>query len=213
MASMAIERTLILIKPDAVSRGLIGEITARIERRGYVISAMKLMQLDGESAREHYAEHQGKGFFDALVGFITSAPLVAIAVEGEGAIRVAASDRRNRSAQGGAWVDPGDLAQTIGRNLVHGSNSAASASASSNSSSRIKTSCRGVTISSAGSRKRRGALESMRGGGNPLIEGVHAREVLDSRGNPTIAVTVATSFGAVEEAMVPSGDRPAQTKR
>ena len=84
--SMAIERTLILCKPDAVSRGLVGEITARIERRGYIISAMKLMQLDGERAREHYAEHKGKPFFDDLVAFITSAPLVAMAVEGEGAI-------------------------------------------------------------------------------------------------------------------------------
>jgi nucleoside-diphosphate kinase len=83
---MAIERTLILIKPDAVSRGLIGDITARIERRGYVISAMKLMQLDGARAREHYAEHKDKGFFGDLVAFITSAPLVAMAVEGEGAI-------------------------------------------------------------------------------------------------------------------------------
>ena len=67
---MAIERTFILCKPDAVSRGLIGEVT-RIERRGYVITAMKVMQLDGERAREHYAEHRGKPFFDDLVTFIT----------------------------------------------------------------------------------------------------------------------------------------------
>jgi nucleoside-diphosphate kinase len=125
---MAIERTLILIKPDAVSRGLIGEITARFERRGYIVSAMRLMQLDGERAREHYAEHKGKRFFDDLVAFITSAPLVAMAVEGEGAIEgcrqlIGATDPLG-AAPGSIR---GDLAQTIGRNLVHGSDSAASA--------------------------------------------------------------------------------------
>jgi nucleoside-diphosphate kinase len=125
---MAIERTLILVKPDAVSRGLIGEITARIERRGYVISAMKLMQLDGGRAREHYAEHKEKEFFGDLVAFITSAPLVAMAVEGEGAIEgcrqlIGATDPL-KAAPGSIRAD---LAQTIGRNLVHGSDSAASA--------------------------------------------------------------------------------------
>jgi len=125
---MAIERTLILVKPDAVSRGLIGEITARLERRGYVISAMKLMQLDGERAREHYAEHKGKAFFDDLVAFISSGPLVAIAVEGVGAIEgcrqiIGATDPL--SAAPGSIR--GDLAQTIGRNLAHGSDSPASA--------------------------------------------------------------------------------------
>lgn len=125
---MAIERTLILCKPDAVSRGLVGEITARIERRGYVISAMKLMQLDGERAREHYAEHKGKGFFDDLVAFITSGPLVAMAVEGTGAIE---GCRQLIGATNPLAAAPGsiraDLAQSIGRNLVHGSDGAASA--------------------------------------------------------------------------------------
>ncbi len=125
---MAIERTLILCKPDAVSRGLIGEITARIERRGYVVSAMKLMQLDGERAREHYAEHRGRAFFDGLVEFITSGPLVAMAVEGVGAIDgcrqlIGATDPL-AAAPGSIR---GDLAQTIGRNLVHGSDGPASA--------------------------------------------------------------------------------------
>jgi nucleoside-diphosphate kinase len=125
---MTIERTLVLCKPDAVSRGLIGEITARIERRGYIISAMKLMQLDGERAREHYAEHKGKAFFDDLVGFITSGPLVAMAVEGERAIDgcrqlIGATDPL-AAAPGSIR---GDLAQAIGRNLVHGSDSAGSA--------------------------------------------------------------------------------------
>ena len=125
---MALERTLIICKPDAVSRGLIGEITTRIERRGYIISAMKLIQLDGERARKHYDEHKGKGFFDGLVTFITSGPLVVMAVEGEGAIEgcrqlIGATDPL-AAAPGSIR---GDLAQTIGRNLVHGSDSAASA--------------------------------------------------------------------------------------
>jgi nucleoside-diphosphate kinase len=127
-ASMAIERTLILVKPDGVSRGLIGEITARIERRGYIISALKLMQLDGERAREHYGEHKGKAFFEGLVAFITSGPLVAMAVEGENVIdgcrQIIGATNPLDAAPGSIR---GDLAQTIGRNLVHGSDSAASA--------------------------------------------------------------------------------------
>ncbi len=125
---MAVERTLILCKPDAVSRGLIGEITARVERRGYIVSAMKLMQLDGDRAREHYAEHRGKAFFTDLVNFITSGPLVAIAVEGERAIdgcrQIIGATDPHAAAPGSIR---GDLAQTIGRNLVHGSDSTASA--------------------------------------------------------------------------------------
>ena len=125
---MAIERTLILCKPDAVSRGLIGDIVARFERRGYIISAMKLMQLDGERAREHYAEHKDKAFFDDLVSFITSGPLVAMAVEGENVVdgcRQIIGATNPLSAAPGSIR--GDLAQTIGRNLVHGSDSKASA--------------------------------------------------------------------------------------
>ncbi len=108
--------------------GLIGEIVSRIERRGYIISAMRLMQLDGQRAREHYGEHKGKGFFDDLVGFITRGPLVALAVEGEGAIE---GCRQLIGATNPLTAAPGsirgDLAQSIGRNLVHGSDSAASA--------------------------------------------------------------------------------------
>lgn len=125
---MTIERTLILCKPDAVSRGLIGEIVSRIERRGYIVSALRLMQLDGERAREHYGEHKGKGFFDDLVSFITRGPLVALAVEGEGAIE---GCRQLIGATNPLTAAPGsirgDLAQSIGRNLVHGSDSSASA--------------------------------------------------------------------------------------
>ena len=125
---MAIERTLILCKPDAVSRGLVGEITSRLERRGYLLIAMKLMQLDGERARKHYAEHDGKAFFQGLVDFITSGPLVAMAVEGEDAIE---GCRQLMGATNPLNAAPGsiraDFAQSIGRNLVHGSDSKASA--------------------------------------------------------------------------------------
>ena len=125
---MAIERTLILCKPDAVSRNLVGEIVGRIERRGYIIAAMKLMQLDGDKARAHYAEHDGKPFFAGLVSFITSGPLVALAVEGDGAIE---GCRQLMGATNPLAAAPGsiraDFAQNIGRNLVHGSDSAASA--------------------------------------------------------------------------------------
>jgi len=125
---MAIERTLILCKPDAVSRGLVGEIVSRLEQRGYLILAMKMMQVDGERARRHYAEHEGKPFFEALVEFITSAPVVAMCVEGKGAIEgcratIGATDPL-KAAPGSIR---GDLAQMIGRNLVHGSDSAQSA--------------------------------------------------------------------------------------
>ncbi len=125
---MAIQRTLILAKPDAVSRGLVGEIISRLERRGYLIIAMKLMQLDGERARKHYGEHEGKPFFQGLVDFITSAPLIAMAVEGEDAIE---GCRQLIGATNPLSAAPGtiraDFASTIGRNLVHGSDSHESA--------------------------------------------------------------------------------------
>ena len=125
---MAIQRTLILCKPDAVSRGLSGEIIRRIEARGYLIIGMKLMQLDGQRARKHYAEHDGKPFFAGLVEFITSGPIVAMAVEGDGAIE---GMRQLMGATNPLQAAPGtiraDFAQNIGRNLVHGSDSHESA--------------------------------------------------------------------------------------
>jgi len=125
---MAIETTLLLAKPDAVSRGLVGEILTRLERRGYLINAMKLMQLTGDKAREHYAEHKDRPFFGELVSFITSGPLVALAVEGENAIDgcrqlIGATDPL-AAAPGSLRADYG---QTIGRNLVHGSDGKESA--------------------------------------------------------------------------------------
>ena len=125
---MALQRTLILAKPDAVARGLVGEIAARFERRGYVIIGMKLMMVDGERARSHYAEHNGKPFFQGLVDFITSGPVVAMAVEGEDAIE---GCRATIGATNPVAASPGtirgDFGQTIGRNLVHGSDSHESA--------------------------------------------------------------------------------------
>jgi len=125
---MALEMTLILCKPDAVSRSLVGEVISRIERRGYVITAMKLMQLDGEKAREHYAEHKDRPFFGDLVSFITSGPLVAMAVEGENVIE---GMRQIIGATNPLSAAPGsiraDFGQTIGRNMIHGSDSKASA--------------------------------------------------------------------------------------
>ena len=125
---MAIERTLILCKPDAVSRGLSGEIIRRIEQRGYLLIGMKLMQLDGTRAHRHYAEHDGKPFFKGLVDFITSGPIVAMAVEGDSAIE---GMRQLIGATNPLQAAPGsiraDFAQNIGRNLVHGSDSHESA--------------------------------------------------------------------------------------
>jgi nucleoside-diphosphate kinase len=125
---MAIEQTLILCKADAVARGLVGEITARFERRGYTISALKLIMCDDACARKHYAEHEGKPFFAGLVEYITSAPIVAMVVRGSDAIE---GCRATIGATNPIKATPGtirgDYGQTIGRNLVHGSDSAQSA--------------------------------------------------------------------------------------
>ena len=125
---MAVERTLILAKPDAVARGLTGEIIARFERRGYVIAGLKMMRMSEAQAKRHYAEHEGKGFFAGLVQYITSAPTVAMVVVGEDAIE---GCRATIGATNPIAANPGtirgDYGQTIGRNLVHGSDSAESA--------------------------------------------------------------------------------------
>ena len=125
---MAVERTLVLIKPDAVQRGLAGEILARFERRGLAIGEARLVQVDRELAEQHYAEHAEKPFFGELVEFITSAPTLALALEGEGAI---ATVRRTMGATNPADSEPGsirgDLALSMPDNLVHGSDSPESA--------------------------------------------------------------------------------------
>lgn len=116
------ERTLIIIKPDAVQRGLIGEITARFERRGLRIAALKLMQVDESLARQHYAVHEGKPFYESLIHYITSSPVVVMVLEGNDAIEIV---RRTMGATNPAKAAPGsiraDFSLEIGRNLVHGS--------------------------------------------------------------------------------------------
>ena len=125
---MAAERTLILIKPDAVRRRLAGEILERIEARGFDVRAGKLVTASRELGEEHYAEHKEKPFYGELVEFITSGPTWALVVEGEGAI---ATMRRTIGATNPADADPGsirgDLAMSMPDNLVHGSDSPESA--------------------------------------------------------------------------------------
>jgi nucleoside-diphosphate kinase len=125
---MAVERTLILAKADAVVRGLVGDVLARFERRGYVILGLKMMQVTEEQAKRHYAEHDGKPFFKGLVEYITATPIVAMVIAGEDAIEAC---RTTIGATNPIKAAPGtirgDHGQTIGRNLVHGSDSPASA--------------------------------------------------------------------------------------
>jgi nucleoside-diphosphate kinase len=125
---MAVERTLILIKPDATERALSGEILSRIERRGFRVAAGKLLRVSRELGERHYAEHTEKPFFGELVEFITSAPTWALVVEGEGAIGVM---RTTIGATNPADAEPGsirgDLATSMPNNLVHGSDSPESA--------------------------------------------------------------------------------------
>ena len=125
---MAIERSLILIKPDALQRRLAGEILARIERRGFTLRAGKLVHVDRRLGETHYAEHREKPFFGELVEFITSGPTLALVVEGEGAI---ATLRQTVGATNPADAEPGsirgDLALSMPDNLVHASDSAESA--------------------------------------------------------------------------------------
>ena len=125
---MADERTLVLCKPDAVERGLVGEVVDRLERKGLRLVAMDLRALDEAVAKAHYAEHEGKPFFDELVSFITSGPLVAICVEGLDAVAaVRALMGPTNPVQAPPGSIRGDYGLDIGRNLVHGSDSAASA--------------------------------------------------------------------------------------
>jgi nucleoside-diphosphate kinase len=125
---MAVERSLILIKPDAVERALAGDILGRIERRGFTLRAAKLLRVDRALGEEHYAEHREKPFFGELVDFITSAPTLALVVEGEGTI---ATLRTTIGATNPAEAAPGtirgDLALAMPNNLVHGSDSPESA--------------------------------------------------------------------------------------
>jgi nucleoside-diphosphate kinase len=123
-----VDRTLILVKPDAFARGLTGEIIARFERKGLRIVALQHLTISDELARRHYAEHDGKPFFGELVEFITSGPLVAMVLEGEKAVTAA---RQVIGATNPLEASPGsirgDFAIAVGQNMVHGSDSPESA--------------------------------------------------------------------------------------
>ena len=118
------DRTLILVKPDAFARGLTGEIIARFERKGLTIVALKHMQVTEDLAKQHYAEHDGKPFFGELVEFITSAPLVAMVLEGHEAITAARQViGATNPLEATTGSIRGDFALEIGKNMVHGSDS------------------------------------------------------------------------------------------
>jgi nucleoside-diphosphate kinase len=119
-----IQRTLVLVKPDGVQKGLIGEIISRLEKKGLKIAAMRMLQMDKAMARKHYAVHDGKPFFAGLVEFITSGPIVAVVVEGDKSVEVV---RKLMGETDPVKAAPGtirgDYGLDIGENLVHGSDS------------------------------------------------------------------------------------------
>jgi len=123
-----IERTFVLLKPDAVQRGLMGEIVRRLEIKGLKPVAMKFMRLPKELAERHYAEHKGKVFFPALIDYITSGPVLCMVWEGENAVAsVRAMMGKTNPQDAAPGTIRGDLGQQTGRNLVHGSDSIESA--------------------------------------------------------------------------------------
>jgi len=125
---VAVERTLVLVKPDGVRRGLAGEVVKRLEDKGLTLVAMELRTLDRDTAEQHYGEHRERPFFGELVEFITGGPLVALVVEGPNAV---AGVRRLMGVTNPVEATPGsirgDYALEIGQNLVHGSDSPESA--------------------------------------------------------------------------------------
>jgi len=122
------EKTFIMVKPDGVQRGLIGEVVKRFEKKGFTLVGAKLMQISNSLAEEHYGEHKERPFFGELVEFITSGPVFAMVWEGENVISVA---RNMIGATNPAEANPGsirgDLAVTVGKNIIHGSDSPESA--------------------------------------------------------------------------------------
>ena len=124
------ERTLIIIKPDGVERSLIGPIITRFEQRGLKIVGMKMLRVSTELAREHYAVHAGKPFFEPLIDYITSAPVVVMALEGPDAVQAARNTiGATRPVEATAGTIRGDFGMMVGRNLVHGSDSPDNAAA------------------------------------------------------------------------------------
>ena len=118
------EKSLVLVKPDAVQRALTGEIISRLERKGLRVIAMKMLHMDNSLAQRHYAVHQGKPFFDEMVSFITSSPIIAIVFEGNNVVEIVRhmmGETDPAKAPGGTIR--GDFAVDIGHNLIHGSDS------------------------------------------------------------------------------------------
>jgi nucleoside-diphosphate kinase len=123
-----VDRTLILVKPDAFKRGLTGEIIARFERKGLRLVALEQRTLDEATAKQHYAEHEGKPFFGELVDFITSGPLVALVLEGKDAVKAARQlIGATNPLEAATGSIRGDFAVEVGQNMVHGSDSPESA--------------------------------------------------------------------------------------
>lgn len=116
------ERTLVLVKPDAVQRGLIGEILGRIERRGLKLAGMKFLQVSQELAARHYAEHEGKPFYDSLISYIQSAPVVAMVWEGPNAVAIVRQLMgKTRPVEAEMGSVRADFGVDVGRNLTHAS--------------------------------------------------------------------------------------------
>ncbi len=125
---MAVEKTFIMVKPDGVQRGVVGDIVSRFENRGMKLVGAKLMQVSTQLAEQHYAEHKERPFFGDLVKFITSSPVFAMVWEGENAIATARGMMgKTNPAEAAPGTIRGDLALTIGMNIVHGSDSPESA--------------------------------------------------------------------------------------
>jgi nucleoside-diphosphate kinase len=121
---MVVEKTLIIIKPDGVERALVGPIITRFEQRGLKIVGLKMMQVSDELARKHYAIHAGKPFFEPLIEYITSSPVVVMALEGPGAVQIARNTiGATRPGEATPGSIRGDFGMMVGRNLVHGSDS------------------------------------------------------------------------------------------
>jgi nucleoside-diphosphate kinase len=125
---MSVERTLVLVKPNGVERGLIGEVVGRLERRGLAIKAARMLRVSRELAAEHYAEHVGKGFYEELVDFITSGPVCALVVAGPSAISVVRGMMgATNPLEAAVGTVRGDFGLDMGKNLVHSSDGPESA--------------------------------------------------------------------------------------
>jgi nucleoside-diphosphate kinase len=125
---MAMEKTFVMVKPDGVQRGLCGEIVSRFEKKGLKFVAVKFMVISKEMAENHYGEHKGKGFYNSLISFITSGPVLAMVLEGDNAVSVCRNLMGKTNPQESApGTIRGDFGMVTGMNLIHGSDSPASA--------------------------------------------------------------------------------------